>query len=569
MLIYNSQKEFIGIDEKDLQALGFSNLTSLKTEVSDFADLFVKTPGYIHNFKHVHWIDFISCAESSEDSQAIINVHNKNFKCKISIENVFLTDNASSKAYVVYLNNLRELTQRETEVISGDIVERPTLQAAPAFVAPEVVDEFDVEEEPEPLSEPVQEDPYETPLDVDFDNEDTDLVELDVPEVQEEADDLAVEETSDDMLDVGDLSFDEEETVVEEKHKEEVKLVHENFENGYTYDPHVASDELGLPLDLIEEFIQDFIAQAKEFKDSIYTALDEAEFDQVKILSHKLKGVAANLRIEDAFETLSIVNTSDDANIIKENLDTFYKIIAKLAGEEITVEKEIVETQEETPVVDFKEEVTEDIASVPNEENDEDDLYGDLLQVDDIEEVQDSQVPPKIDIPELADDEFLASDVDMDSIETEIENIEDIELLELDKEIELNEDEMIELEDEVALDLAEDIVLEEEDSPLIEYSKESVASEIGLDVESFNELFDDYLSESDIIIADIKSSIKDSDYKTCRHEALKLQGMSENMRLNSFMQELEVLTSSRDSDETTKAVEKIEQTISQLSRTGA
>jgi len=59
MLIYNFQKEFLGIDAKDLQELGYHDLSSLRSEVTDFADLFVKTPGYIHNFQHVHWIDFI------------------------------------------------------------------------------------------------------------------------------------------------------------------------------------------------------------------------------------------------------------------------------------------------------------------------------------------------------------------------------------------------------------------------------------------------------------------------------------------------------------------------------
>ena len=61
MLIYNYKKEFLGIDENDLTALGLSNLADLRAEAADFADLFVKTPGFIHNFKHVHWIDYIVC----------------------------------------------------------------------------------------------------------------------------------------------------------------------------------------------------------------------------------------------------------------------------------------------------------------------------------------------------------------------------------------------------------------------------------------------------------------------------------------------------------------------------
>ena len=58
MLIYNFQKEFIGIDKSSLEALGLSTLSELQEQVEDFADLFVKTPGHIHNFKHVHYLRF-------------------------------------------------------------------------------------------------------------------------------------------------------------------------------------------------------------------------------------------------------------------------------------------------------------------------------------------------------------------------------------------------------------------------------------------------------------------------------------------------------------------------------
>lgn len=78
MLIYNYKKEFLGIDESDLELLGLSNLADLRAEAADFADLFVKTPGFIHNFKHVHWIDYITCNDSGVESKAIIHIKNKN-----------------------------------------------------------------------------------------------------------------------------------------------------------------------------------------------------------------------------------------------------------------------------------------------------------------------------------------------------------------------------------------------------------------------------------------------------------------------------------------------------------
>ena len=535
MLIYSANREFLGIDEKDLKTLGFKNFLELRSEVSDFADLFVKTPGFIHNFKHVHWIDFIVYSESNEESQAVINVNNKNFKCKISIDILFLTQSPATPSYIITLNNLRELTKKESENISADIAVRPMLQSAPRVSVEEPEDDFDFYVAPKketmiPASTKL--DPYEAPLDVDYDFEDT----------YEEI----VPQTSKDMLDVGDLSMDEEVKVEKIEKVQSVKKVEtkrEVFDNGYVYNPEVASHELGLPLDLIEEFIQDFIAQAKEFEVSIYEALDASEFEQVKTLSHKLKGVAANLRIEDAFEALTFVNTSNDINIIKQNLDTFYKIIAKLSGEEVPaqsiVEATIQESisQKETPL-EFKEE------KIIFDE-DEDDLYENLLSI------EDSQVPQKIELAELADDEFTSSDVDFTKLDQELENIEDIEFLELDSK--KDEDFLSALEEEI---------------PKIHYSKANVASDIGLDLESFEELFEDYLSESSDILMQMRRYAQSGDLNACAHEAMKLQGMSDNMRIKGLDEELEKIASTTKKDEVLGSIKKVELMITQISRTG-
>lgn len=570
MLIYNAKKEFIGIDEKDLKALGFTTLASLKKEVSDFADLFVKTPGYIHNFKHVHWIDFIAYADSGADSQAIINVNNKNFKCKIVIENLYLSESASSKSFIVYLNDLRELNKRESENISGDIVARPTPAVASAHIAHDVVDEFDTPQEDEAEVSKVQLDPYESPLEVDFEEEDSYFEEkapAQTSQAQENPQkEIPQAEDIDDMLDIGDLSLDEEDFGEEAESSQTKESASENFDNGYVYDPNVASEELGLPIDLIEEFMQDFIAQAKEFKDDIYSALDARDFDKVKILSHKLKGVAANLRIEDAFESLSVVNSSDSSSVIAQNLDTFYKIIAKLAGEEVPSLKEAPQTSQESDsdIIDFKDDEEQEKAEPKVEvetQEEDDDLYGDLLDVDDLPDVADSDVPQKIDIAELADDEFVSEDIDFKGIDSELEALEDIDFLELDEKT----------EDDLAVDLVEDKapVEEEESLPEIDYSKKNVADEIGLDIESFNELFEDYLSESASIISQMRNAVEEGDYKNCRHEALKLQGMSDNMRLNSFKQELDTLMNSNEKETLLSSIKKIEAIITKISRTGA
>lgn len=537
MLIYNYQKEFLGIDEKDLKTLGFKDLAGLRAEVTDFADLFVKTPGYVHNFKHVHWIDFIACAESSEESKVIINVNNKNYKSTVQITTAYLVDEPSSKAYMIHLNNLRELSANESEHISGDITQRESPASVatpqPIFNTPELSDEFDTQDIEEELApkENVTHDPYEAPLEVDLDVDDV------ANEVLEE--DLSVEEDLNENLNIDDLSLDvdfeddllvtdDTEQIAEsvtEAPETQTQTVTESFDNGYIYNPQLASDELGLPLDLIEEFIQDFIAQAKEFKENLYKAVNEADLDNLKVLSHKLKGVAANLRIEDALETLTIINTTADFNVIEENLNIFYKIIAKLAGEEVVIQKEVAiqeEVQVEVPTP------TETIEI----EDDEDDLYADLV------DISEEEITPLEEKLEIA-----------------IEEPEE----ELEQKLEIAIEEP---EEELTIELEQPEVQE----PTVTYSKETVANEIGIDNESFNELFDDYIEEAGQLTQTIQNALDTQDLQTCKNSALKLKGMSDNMRLTSFSTDLENIIHSNEIGDIQNSLNTITSAIAELSK---
>ena len=627
MLIYNFQKEFVGIDEADLEVFGFANLSELKAESSDFADMFVRTPGYIHNFKHVHWIDFVTCADPSEQSKVIIEVNSKTYKAILSIDTIYLSDNPTSKAYLVSLNNLRALTLQENGEFSEDIARKKPPRIEPtvghAFnlsndeaeidneTAPElegfkpfeniqetpdakVVEEFQEIQEPIPTA----------PLDISFDDDDINESIFDKNEeepIQVETPTVEIEESvSVDplSLDLDDLGFEEDVKPEEEAHIVAVEEEDDGYDYSYNYDPQVASDELGLPIDLIEEFIQDFIAQAKEFKDELYGSMDEGDLDNVKILSHKLKGVAANLRIEDAFNTLSIINTSSDITEVGKYLNIFYKIIAKLSGEEIQVaQPTTVETIEAKPttaesieieekaeedddlfgddlLVDFKEEepqveleVKEEI--INNEEKEDDDLYLDFDMG-----IKDSEVPQKIEMPELADDDFLNYDtqetVDIDdllSTDEGIEEVKDVDEIAIDftEEVNINTPS----EDNIATDFdeLEEFSSEEAKEVLdIEYSKELIANEIGLDQESFNEIFEDYVQDSQSSAEIIREAITEDDFTKCKKEALKLKGMSDNMRIHSFKEELTDLINSTDKDELFKAVKKIDAVIAQISK---
>lgn len=596
MLIYNYQKEFIGIDEADLEVFGFANLAELKAEASDFADTFVRTPGYIHNFKHVHWIDFVTCAEPSEESKVIIEVNAKTYKANIKIETIYLSDSPIAKAYVVYLNNLRALTVKENGEISEDVARQKPKRVEPtvgfAFNAPqesessEESDTFDspavMQEIPElegfkPFEqmdeEEVTEVQSDAPLDISFDDEPidesvfstTDTLHEEVS--QEENAPIEIEDAY--SIDILDVDTPEEDKAVPEVVEED-----DGFDYSYNYDPQVASDELGLPIDLIEEFIEDFIAQAQEFKDELFNSLSDGDLDNVKVLSHKLKGVAANLRIEDAFNTLSIINTSSDITEVESYLHIFYKTIAKLSGEEIQTTK----VTEAKPAEAVPEEVT-----VSEEIEDESDLYEDDLIIgfqdekpeeeeteQNIEEfdlsIKDSEVPQKIEMPELADDEFL-NDTTQDDAQEDIdmEDLLSIDIKEDEDEKPSSTEDALDIEDSFKME--EEIEIVTEDEPLhIEYSKEIVAGEIGLDQESFNEIFEDYIIDSKSSISAINEAILEDDHKKCKKEALKLKGMSDNMRVNAFNDQLNSLINSSDKDELTNAITKIDAAIAQISK---
>lgn len=329
MLIYNYKKEFLGIDEDDLKSLGLSNLTDLREEAADFADLFVKTPGFIHNFEHVHWIDYITCSLSGVESKAVIHVKNKNYTTAINIQTIYLVDSPSKKAYIVNLSNIRPLSNTETQKISAALLGKAKPQTCTEpiellTVANSVIHTEQSAHEHKDIDEPSS-DLYTL-------NHEQEIHEDEPLQI-----DLSLDEPSDITQEILPLEEKFHETV---KEIEEVVEVEKNdaYAN-YVFDPNVASQELNLSIDLVEEFIEDFITQANSFKDGLYKSVKSGDFNNLKIDSNKLKSVAINLRVEDALDALTIIDNSNSEDKILKNLDRLYKIIEKLSKKDNTLAK--------------------------------------------------------------------------------------------------------------------------------------------------------------------------------------------------------------------------------------
>ena len=546
MLLYNHKKEFIGIDTHDLEALGYTDLNSLLQECSDIAQLFVKTPGFIHDFKHVHWIDFITCAHSHDDTKAIIHANGKSFRAILQIEKLYLVADNNQLGYEVKLHNLRELTKDEQQALSDDILQRsiatpavtqsveseplkhntdlpkqePQITQASSPQLPEEsfdeAENFLPEEARETNLQTLQEDPYDDLFDKELDTpieenkesfEDQAPINLDLEDLDEET---LEEPTPVEPIDIA--------TPVKQT-EQKAATEDTSYQNDYVYDPHVASEELGLPIDLIEEFIQDFINQAYEFKEELYRSLENGEIDNVRILSHKLKGVAANLRIEDAFDVLVIVNTSDDVNSVALNLDRFYKIIAKLAGKESPHEV-LSQTQR-----DSQEEDSEDLSLEFKEEDPQEEIELEFKEEDPQEEIE-------LEFKEEDPQEEIELEIKEEEPSFYEEDIFDIDDSELSENIEITEP-------------SDEHFIEEPSTQIFSYDKNTVAGELGLDRESFDFLFNDFIQDANELMLELEAAIQNSDLAQVKKIAMKIKGMSDNMRISDLKNELqELITSS-------------------------
>lgn len=106
--------------------------------------------------------------------------------------------------------------------------------------------------------------------------------------------------------------------LVETKNLEIEKISLEDVpELPIAYSPQTAADELNLPVVLIEEFVDDFIEQARQDKDHLLTSYYQQDMDNIHELGHKLKGAASNLRINELSDILEEIQFCSDHTQLK------------------------------------------------------------------------------------------------------------------------------------------------------------------------------------------------------------------------------------------------------------
>lgn len=529
MLLYNHKQEFIGIDDEGLKLLNYSSLSELLSVCSDVADLFANEPGYIHNFKNFGWIDFLLHADS-DASSAIVHANGRVFSCRLSVSAMHLCENPAQSAYNIEMSNIKTM--------SGDAYKATPSAPKPIMQPISVPNPVVVEKEPLPLK--ISTPDEQEPLFIEPELEIAPLPVTEAPNFTKPPEEFKDESFTDSFTPpkvqpeiikkpiarpmLGNAAYNE---------KEQECISHHAISKNYIYNPQVAADELGLPVDLIEEFIGDFIQQSHDFKDALFESSAKNDFNNLHILSHKLKGVAANLRIEDAFETLSIINTSTDSVEIDANLKYYFEIIKKLSGESTPEELGQPDIPDMPEVISSKHEIesTEDIYDFGLKQ------YADEPLIVEPEEITEEDVLPPFKHEIEAEEEFLILENDSSAPQAaqSPENSTD-----------------------------ETPTLLEVEIPKLDYNKMLVAASLGIAPEFMDEMIFDYKNDSRIITNQITDAIKSFDTVTWRDCANKLKGISDNLRLTSISEELAILSKTHDAQEAKKASLRLNSFLDQL-----
>ena len=602
MLFYNHKQEFIGIDEEGLKLLNYASLEDLLNVCSDVADLFAKEPGYIHNFKSFGWIDFLLHADSDARS-AIVHGNGRTFSCTLQVNSLFLSADPSAPGYIIDMLHVQSLSGVDIKPQNfppkakaenkSSIFETPS----PIETAPSVLPNYD-HITPTPLSEPGI---LDVPAYADQYSEEEPIEELYsklsiplsdgklekeyfVPEPSSyiEPETEAAAKPNIDRPLLGDIRYSN----AEQEFINSLKV-----DKSYRFDPNVAAQELGLPVDLIQEFIGDFIQQANEFKEELFEAALKADMNNLKILSHKLKGVAANLRIEDAFETLSIINTSSDPIEIEANLKYFYSIIAKLEGKEVSIATPIEELEDDFSSRTDQPLEFSDNDSVPFSLND--DIYTfDVKDDVSLSATEEPLYPSSSDEEEMEQplyDNSYANDFPPfeENIREEIASskaigVEDDDIYTF----EAKEDNIAALysepsdEKEVLPQLTSEETFEADTQPSydgmngesntvvplqsLHYDKTFIAGQLGIELDFFDELIDEYKHDAFRAGNEISAAISAFDTHAWKKTASQLKGISDNLRLNEISDELAILSQTNDAQEANKASKRLNSFLNQL-----
>ncbi len=99
---------------------------------------------------------------------------------------------------------------------------------------------------------------------------------------------------------------------------DDVKSIHFDFQL------EQAANELSLPVELIEEFVHDFVDQAHVETKKMLEAYEKGDLDTIHKIGHLLKGTSSNLRINPLSDTLYEIQFCEDVSKMEEFIKHYW-----------------------------------------------------------------------------------------------------------------------------------------------------------------------------------------------------------------------------------------------------
>lgn len=99
---------------------------------------------------------------------------------------------------------------------------------------------------------------------------------------------------------------------------DEIKPIHFDFQL------EEAANDLSLPVELIEEFVHDFIEQAHTETKKMLLFYEEGDLDSIQKIGHLLKGASSNLRINALSDTLYDIQFCEDSNQLEDLITRYW-----------------------------------------------------------------------------------------------------------------------------------------------------------------------------------------------------------------------------------------------------
>ena len=99
---------------------------------------------------------------------------------------------------------------------------------------------------------------------------------------------------------------------------DDVKPIHFDFQL------EEAANDLSLPVELIEEFVNDFIDQAHIETEKMLEAYEKGDLDAIQKIGHLLKGASSNLRINPLSDTLYQIQFCEDSSQLEDLIKDYW-----------------------------------------------------------------------------------------------------------------------------------------------------------------------------------------------------------------------------------------------------